>query len=134
MAPYVFMLATVINVVPIVFLFKVLINRLKEDTSLKNSIMTKFFIGVAMIEVIPILLIVYGMMDQEKYPMSEMVVPGAVVLLMMGLAGIAILLQRRIDVPAEAKETVNTFTFIALALAMSIPIISIVGLLTHLQQ
>lgn len=134
MAPYVFMLATVINVVPIVFLFKVLINRLKEDTSLKNSIMTKFFIGVAMIEVIPILLIVYGMMDQEKYPMSEMVVPGAVVLLMMGLAGIAILLQRRIDVPAEAKETVNTFTFVALALAMSIPIISIVGLLTHLQQ
>lgn len=134
MAPYVFMLAAVVNVVPIVFLFKVLIGRLKEDTSLRNSIMTKFFIGVATIEVIPILLIVYGMMDQEKYPMSEMVVPGAVVLLMMGLAGIAILLQRRIDVPAEAKETVNTFTFVALALAMSIPIISIVGLLTHLQQ
>mgnify|MGYP001305469544 CR=1 FL=1 len=134
MAPYVFMLAAVVNVVPIVFLFKVLIGRLKEDTSLRNSIMTKFFIGVATIEVIPILLIVYGMMDQEKYPMSEMVVPGAVVLLMMGLASIAILLQRRIDVPAEAKETVNTFTFVALALAMSIPIISIVGLLTHLQQ
>lgn len=134
MAPYVFMLATVINVVPIVFLFKVLISRLKEDTSLRHSITTKFFIGVAMIEVIPILLIVYGMMDQEKYPMSEMVIPGAVILLMMGLAGIAILLQRRIDVPAEAKETVNTFTFVALALAMSIPIISIVGLLTHLQQ
>ncbi|WP_026909362.1 hypothetical protein [Paucisalibacillus globulus] len=127
---YYFALAAILAVIPILLIFKVNIEKIKENPSDVGSAQTKFFIGVAIAEVIPIILIVLGLMDlTPASSIEELYIPGLIVILCMVFAPFFILLQRSVGVPEEAKQKVTTFSMIAWAMVNAIPFISIVGLL-----
>ncbi|GAB3065844.1 hypothetical protein [Virgibacillus ainsalahensis] len=131
MAAYLFAAAAVLAVIPILVVFKVNLQKIKEDPSKKEAVQTRFFIGVALSETIPIILIMLAFIQMNPVTsISELYIPGLIVIFMMAYGLFFINLQKRIDVPSEAKQYVQTFAAIAMALCNSIPIIALVGLFT----
>ncbi|MGP4063897.1 hypothetical protein ACTWPF_03175 [Oceanobacillus sp. M65] len=129
MVAYYFVAAAVLAALPILTLYKVLVGKLKEEPSAQASIQQKFFIGVALSETIPLLLIVFGYINITPVnSVEELYIPGLIVLFIMAYAVFFIFLQRNVDVTPEAKPIVQSFTLISLALALGVPIIALVSL------
>lgn len=129
MGAYLFAAAAVLAVLGILFVFKRNVDILKKDPDLITKVNNKLFIGVAISEAIPIVLIIIGFVTMETVSnISELMVPGVIIIMTMVFAIIFILLQTRIDVDEKSKSTVNSFGMITIALANAIPLISVAGL------
>ncbi|MFC4025007.1 hypothetical protein ACFOUV_14530 [Oceanobacillus longus] len=126
MSPYLFTVAAVIAVIGIMVVFKINIDKMKENPEQFGKAQNNFFIGVALSESIPIILIVFGLINAEPVPMEELYIPAAIVIMMMVFAAFFIFLQRNVDVAEDQKQQVNSFSLIALMLANAIPIIALV--------
>lgn len=129
MGPYIFVIATILAITPILMIFKVMVGRLKEKPEQSSKIQSQFFIGVAMSETIPMILIVYGFVNLTSATnIEEVYAPGLVIILFTALAAFFIFIQRAVDVGEDIKQMVNSFALIALAMTTAVPIISIVAL------
>ncbi|MUK89697.1 hypothetical protein GMD78_15110 [Ornithinibacillus sp. L9] len=130
MSPYVFSLAAVLAVVPMLIVFKINIEKLKENPENIGKLQTNFFIGAAISEAIPLILIVFGIANMETVAATdELLIPGIIVILTMVIGSFFVFLQRSVGVPEELKEQVTTFAMVGVALINAIPIISIVSLM-----
>jgi len=130
---YYFAFASLLAVISILLVFKVNVEKLKENPKEVGQIQTKFFIGVAIAEAIPIILVVFGLMDLTAVSsMEELYIPGLIVILSLVFAPFFVFLQKSVGVPEDAKQVVNTFSFIGMAMANAIPFISLVGLIMML--
>ncbi|MUV37347.1 hypothetical protein JNUCC1_01153 [Lentibacillus sp. JNUCC-1] len=128
--PYLFVAAAAVAVLTITGVYKVLIDKLKLKPENAQKLQTQFFIGVAVAEVIPIVLIILGFNQLESVgSVSELYLPGAIVVILMLFAVVFMFLQRAVGVNEESRTAVTLMTMIGIALVMAIPIISIVGLL-----
>ncbi|WP_337017457.1 hypothetical protein [Oceanobacillus massiliensis] len=128
MAPYIFAAAAVIAVIGIIIVFKINLDKIKENPDLMEKAQTNFFIGVAISESLPLILIIYAFINiqEEPVPVDELYIPALIVIMMMVFATFFIFLQQKVDVEEGQKQQVISFSMIALALANSIPIIALV--------
>lgn len=132
MSPYIFVVAAIIAVIPMLIIFKVTIERIKEDQSpeTRKRATTQFFIGIFLSEVIPIILFIYGFANLAPADqMEDLFVPGLIILLLILISGLFVFLQRTFDVPEELKDQLNVFAVIGFAVTNTIPILTIVGLI-----
>lgn len=131
MNPYLFVLATLLAIVPILVIFKVSMERIKENPRSASKSQVQFMIGVALSDMIPIIIIIYAFMNiATVQDITELYSPGIIIILSVIIALFFIFLQRIVDVEKEAKNIVDSFTLISMALVVSIPIISIIGLVS----
>ncbi|HEX6593671.1 MAG TPA: hypothetical protein VF095_03670 [Bacillota bacterium] len=129
MIPYIFVGATFLAMIPFVVLFKISVERIKENPEQYAKTILSFFIWVALIEAIPILLIVFGMMNMAPVQtVEELYTPGLLILLLTGFAIFFVFLQRTFDIPDDLKQSVHQFALIAIGLVLAIPMLSIVSL------
>src|SRR5690625_2217428 len=120
MGTYIFALATIIADIPILFIFKVSIERIKENPKEPQKILIQFILWVAIFEVIPIILVIYGMAKEEVVTsISELYMPGMIILLITSFAAFFIFLQMKVDVERESKEIVQRFCLISFMLVMA---------------
>lgn len=127
---YFFALAAILAVISILLVFKNSIEKIKESPEDYGSIQTKFFIGVAIAEAIPIILVIFGLMNlSTASSIEDLYIPGAIVIFSMIFAPFFIFLQRSVGVPEEAKQKVSNFSMIGIALINAIPLVSLVGLI-----
>jgi|GEM_PF-6363698 len=132
MSPYIFVVAAALAVIPMLIIFKVTIERIKEDPSpaTRKKATTQFFIGIFLSEVIPIILFIYGFANLVPADqMEDLFVPGLIILLLILISGLFVFMQRTFDVPAELKDQLNVFAVIGFAVTNTIPILTIVGLI-----
>src|SRR5690606_23971273 len=102
---YYFAFASLLAVISILLVFKVNVEKLKENPKEVGQIQTKFFIGVAIAEAIPIILVVFGLMDlTTASSMEELYLPGLIVILSLVFAPFFIFLQKSVGVPEDAKQ------------------------------
>jgi MFS family permease len=141
-----FVIATIIAVFGILFAFKNLMAHVREKIEKGQEVsgeslqqeQTRFFIKVAMVEAIPILLIVFGFMQIEQINVQAhntllqiLIIVGIVI-----FAFIQILFLKRDmvgqhdPISPESKTLVNTLMMIGLAMVSAIPIVSIVAIFT----
>ncbi|WP_163969540.1 hypothetical protein [Oceanobacillus halotolerans] len=129
MSTTIFVLAAVLAVIPILAIVKVNLERIKENPEKVEKARTNLFIGVAISETIPILLIVYGLITMTPVgTMEELYLPGLIIIVLMAFAAFFIFLQRSVGTNDETKGIVTNFSLISLVLVNAIPIISLVGL------
>jgi F0F1-type ATP synthase membrane subunit c/vacuolar-type H+-ATPase subunit K len=126
---YYFAAAAILASLSILLIFKINIEKLKENPDNVGAIQTKFFIGVAIAELLPIIFIILGLVNlTTASSIEELYLPGIIVIFAMVFGPLFILLQRSVGVPEEAKQKVMTFSMIGMALANAIPFVSLVGL------
>src|SRR5690625_5959092 len=129
LGPYIFVIATIVAIVPILIISKIAMGRIKENPERREKIYSQFFIGIALNESIPLILIVYGFANLSPVAsIEELYAPGLIIILFTIVAAIFIFVQRAVDVTDEIKGVVATFSFIGLAMTTAILIISIVAL------
>jgi len=129
MGPYIFVIATILAITPILIIYKIAMERIKENPEQIAKAQSQFFIGVALSETIPIILIVYGFSNLTTVAsIEEIYAPGLIIILFTALAAFFIFLQRAVDVTEELKPMITIFSLIGLAMCTAIPIISIVAL------
>jgi len=129
MGPYVFVIATILAITPILIIFKIAMERIKENPEQISKIQSRFFIGVALSEAIPLILIVYGFSNLTTVAtIKDVYTPGLIIILFTALAAFFIFLQRAVGVPEDIKPVINSFSLVALAMTTAIPIIAIVAL------
>lgn len=129
MSPYLFVAAVILAIIPILFIFKITMESIKEDPEQKNKAQIRFFIWVALSETIPLILIIYGMTNLTPVAtLNELYTPAIIILFMMGFAALFIFLQRTFDVEKHMKEFIHTFAMISLAVTNAVPIIAIASL------
>lgn len=138
-----FVIASIIAVIGIVVAFKQFAAKLEERLNSKDSFpqqeiqrdLTQFFLKVAGIETIPVILIVLGFMGVKTWngETTDLLLPFVMVIGTFLLGIIQILLTRgtlhSLNVSAEVKSFFNTYVFIGLSLISAFPIISVVALL-----
>src|SRR5690625_78192 len=129
MVAYYFVAATLLAIIPVLVVFKITIEKLREHPEDRGQLLTRFFILVFGIEVLPIVLVILGSINQERVSdISDLYVPGLIIILAYIFAYIFITMQRINDTEVDTRM----FRIIAFALASAIPIVSIVMLITML--
>lgn len=129
MSPYVFVAAVLLAIIPILIIFKVSVERIKEDPAQRGKAQVHFLIGAALSEVIPIILIVYGLTNIAPVEtIQELYTPGIIIILTIVIAAFFIFLQRTFDVEESHKEAVNTFAMTSMAITNAVPIVAIIAL------
>lgn len=131
MNAYFFVLATIIAILPLLFIFKVSIERIKEQPKKFQKIFTQFILWATIFEIIPIILIIYSLANVEPVAKtSDLYMPGIIVLLTAGFVAFFVFLQMKVDIVPEAKEMIQRFCLIAFMLMVAVPMMAIVGLFT----
>lgn len=132
---YAFIIASIVAIFSILTIFKIQLEKLKANPDNMQKIQLAFFIGIAIAELIPVVLLFYGIMNITPVAaLSELYVPAFIILAVMALGSFFVYLQTKADVSEDAKNLVTSFAFVANAVAMSIPIISLVGLFMMLPK
>ncbi|KHF39956.1 hypothetical protein [Halalkalibacter okhensis] len=146
---WVFVIATLIAVIGIVFQFKKLMSEVARKLDNNEEVTTqtlqkennRFFIKVVMIEAIPIMLVVLGfiLIESIQSPLNLIdILPALVILGITFLAGVVNVFmgQKQIfserDVTSQAKAAITSMTFVGVSLIAAFPIISFVAMFTLL--
>src|SRR5690625_1061351 len=104
MVAYYFVAATLLAIIPILVVFKITIEKLRENPEDREQLFTRFFILVFGIEVLPIILVILGNINQEKVSdISELYVPGLTIILAYVFAYIFITMQRINDTEVDTR-------------------------------
>lgn len=130
---YIYVLAAAIAVFGILIFFKRNVELIKEDPNQVQEAQKNFFIGTAISESLPIVLLILGFVNQEPVTMDEITLPLIIVAGLIAFAVFFIFLQRAVGVDEENKQAVMNFSMIAVALSCAIPIVAIVFMFLSLQ-
>lgn len=129
MNAYIFVAAAVFAVVPLVIILKMTINKLIKNPKDINAIFRRFFIGVALSKIVPIILLIFGMIKMTKgMDISNLYIPWAIIFIVLAYSVSFISGQKNLDVPKGTQVQVDTLTSIAKPLLFSIPLMAAVFL------
>ncbi|WP_431800869.1 hypothetical protein [Halobacillus andaensis] len=141
---WIFVAASLMAVVGIVFCFKKFMNDIQRKMDNKTPIRadaiqkenSRFFISVAIVEIIPVILIVIGFLMieslSEALSGTEAALPLIIIatIFIFGVINMALTSKETLAAGTgenEEKQTISNFTFIGIALTSSIPIISVIA-------
>lgn len=143
---WLFVLSTLIAVVGIGVVFRKMMSSLEERIIEKQSVtaesfqkeQSKFFLKIALVEIIPILFVVLGFTQLATYEVTtqtEILFPLAIVIIIAFFGVWSIVISRRElfaneNISEQTKKLVNTSVLIGLAVINAFPIIAIVGILS----
>lgn len=125
MNAYIFVAAAVLAVAPLVIILKMTIKKLIENPENINAIFKRFFIGVALSKIVPVILLVFGIIKMTKgMDISSLYIPWAIIFIVLAYSVSFISSQKNLDVPEGTQIQVDTLTSIARPLLFSIPLMS----------
>ena len=126
MSPYLFTAAAIIAVIGILIVFKINLDKIKADPEQVAKAQTNFFIGAAISESVPLIMIIYAIIHAVPLSIEDLYVPAVIIIILMAFAMFFIFLQRKVDVEEDRRQAVNQFSMIAIALINAVPIIALV--------
>lgn len=130
---YIFVMAAVLAIIPIIVIFNVNIKKIKENPRSYQKIQKSFFIGAALSKIVPIILLIFGIIKITPVSSPQLlIVPALIILGLIGFATFYILSKRNETERPEAASAVKTLSTIALPHVFSIPIMALFFLLMML--
>ena len=126
MSPYLFTAAAIIAVIGILIVFKINLDKIKADPEQVAKAQTNFFIGAAISESVPLIMIIYAIIHAVPLSIEDLYVPAFIIIILMAFAMFFIFLQRKVDVEEDRRQAENQFSIIAIALINAVPIIALV--------
>lgn len=126
MSPYIFTIAAALAVIGIISVFKINVNKIKENPEQLEKAQTSLFIGTAVSESFPLIMIVFALINATQVPIDELYIPALLIIFMMVFATFFIFLQGKVDVEEDQKAVVTRFSMITIALVNAIPIVALV--------
>src|SRR5699024_11051157 len=119
-------------------LFKLTLSKLVSNTEPVTKINSRFFITVAIIEIIPIILFVYGFANFETEARFEEVLVTSIILIFVLVTGyLFVFMQKKFTIESTNKESesasqIQVLPLIVIGLMSALPISSIVAMMMML--
>ncbi len=133
-ALYYFVIAAIIATFGISWAVRTAIKELANGPDKKENIQTKMFMKVAIIEVIPLILIIFGYINihtSSSDIIAPLVIVATVTLLnIIFIYGTSSEITKDINTPVDLKSAIMNLTMIGIALVSAIPIIAVVAFLS----
>lgn len=136
MIPYLFVVAAAIAALGIIRAYKKAHNSILEGRGDAAKIQSKFFLHVAIIEALPIILLVIGLVlaEGQTFSMEEIYIPLAIVIGLFIFNAIIVFsqisqvkhLRNSKQIEEHTLHAARGISFIAIALSNAVPIISLV--------
>lgn len=129
MNAYIFVLAAVLAVAPVLVIFKIHIDKAIEDPHDIAAIQKNFFIGVALSKIIPVILLIYGIIKMtSNVDISKLYLPLLINFVLVIYAFVFISSKNKLDVNSDTKFAIHLLVTIARPLVVSIPLMASVFL------
>lgn len=128
---YMFVAAALLSVIPVLVIFKVFLNRLKEDPYQMARVQKNFFIGVAMTKILPVILLILAIFRMPSgISMERLYVPWILIGVTMigGFIYVSMQKGKHQNESEDARRTINTLVTITRPHLFTVPIMAIVFL------
>lgn len=126
---YVFVVAALISVIPILVIFKVSLEQLKEDPQQMPRVQKRFFIGAALSKILPAILLILGIIKMPSgIGMSHLYIPWIIIVAVVIYGFYFVSTQKKLNVERDAQIAINTLVTITRPHLFTIPIMAIVFL------
>lgn len=124
---YIFVVAALLSVIPVVVVFKNCVNRLKEDPQTMKKVQKQFFIGAALSKIVPAILLMYGIIKMTPVDsISKLFIPWAIILATVIGSLVFIGSQKDPEGNEDVKYNVNTLVTITRPHLFTIPLMAAV--------
>lgn len=133
MAIYLFTGAAIFSILPLIFLFKIHVEKAQEEPNNFNQIQKQFFIRVSVSKIIPALLLILGIITMDEASVEQLVIPWLIILFSLVYGVYYIVSFKRLPLTGEPKLAVNTFVNLALPFIFSIPLMAALFLFLMLE-
>lgn len=126
---YLFVVAALVSVVPILIIFKMNIKKLKVDPQQFPQVQKHFFIGAAISKILPIILIIFGILKMPSgIDMNLLYVPWVIIVAVVIYGFYYISSQKKLGAERDVQIAINTLVTITRPHLFTIPIMAIVFL------
>lgn len=124
MVAYYFVAATLIAVIPILVVFKITIERIRQNPDELKQLFQKFILSIAVIDMLPILFTILGFVHLEPgYDIADVVTPTLIVMVTYIVAVVFIFIQRINDIEIDT----SAFRRMSLSFITPFPLIALIG-------
>lgn len=124
---YIFVVAALLAVLPVVVVFKKCVDKLKKDPHSMKKVQKQFFIGAAMSKIVPAILLMYGIIKMTPVDsISTLFIPWAIIGGTVIGSLIYIGSQKDPEGNKDVKYTVNTLVTITRPHLFTVPLMAVV--------
>lgn len=126
---YIFVVAAILAVVPVLIVFKVGVNQLLEHPSDMKKVQRNFFIGAALSKIVPAILLVYGIIKMTPIAsIQTLFIPWGIIAVVVIGGLMFIESQKNPDGGDDVKTNVNTLVTITRPHLFTVPLMAVVFL------
>lgn len=124
MAIYFFIGAALFSIAPLMVLYKLNVEKVKNDPDNFNHIQKRFFISVTVSKILPALLLILGITQMETVMLEQLVIPWLIILVALIYGVYYVLSFKKLPIEGKSKEAVNTLSTLTIPFIFSIPIMA----------
>lgn len=129
MNAYIFVVAAILAVVPVLIVFKVGVNQLLEHPGDMKKVQRNFFIGAALSKIVPAILLVYGIIKMTPIAsIQTLFIPWGIIAVVVIGGLMFIESQKNPDGGGDVKTNVNTLVTITRPHLFTVPLMAVVFL------
>ena len=127
MSAYIFVIASILSVVPVILILKMTVKQLIENPDDINQIFKRFYTYIALSKIAPVVLLIIGMVNIEKgVEISSLYVPLAIILLVVTYALSFISSQKSLNIEENTQDKITLLATTSRPLILSIPVMSVI--------
>lgn len=125
MNSYIFVVAAVVSIFSVYFVFKYLLKEVKQEEVTFEKTQKRFLIGMFLSKIVPLILIIFGIIKMSYKELNQLYLPGILILIAM-IIGLILIEKIKKDNKNDSKKVyINYLITFTRPLMLTLPLMSL---------
>lgn|GEM_PF-4653721 len=125
MNSYIFVVAAVVSIFSVYFVFKYLLKEVKQEKVTFEKTQKRFLIGMFLSKIVPLILIIFGIIKMSYKELNQLYIPGILILIAM-VIGLILIEKIKKDNKNDSKKVyINYLITFTRPLMLTLPLMSL---------
>src|SRR5699024_8742803 len=107
---YIFVVAAVVSIFSVYFVFKYLLKEVKQEKVTFEKTQKRFLIGMFLSKIVPLILIIFGIIKMSYKELNQLYIPGILILIAM-VIGLILIEKIKKDNKNDSKNVYKLFNY-----------------------
>lgn len=125
MNSYIFVVAAVVSIFSVYFVFKYLLKEVKQEKVTFEKTQKRFLIGMFLSKIVPLILIIFGIIKMSYKELNQLYIPGILILIAMVIGLILIEKIKKDNKNDSKKMYINYLITFTRPLMLTLPLMSL---------
>src|SRR5699024_6886896 len=122
---YIFVVAAVVSIFSVYFVFKYLLKEVKQEKVTFEKTQKRFLIGMFLSKIVPLILIIFGIIKMSYKELNQLYIPGILILIAM-VIGLILIEKIKKDNKNDSKKVyINYLITFTRPLMLTLPLMSL---------